>query len=135
MKVQKLVFLTHGFYAAEHDEKLMVEDPEVWPYGPVYKTLYSVLKWHRSNQITEKETSFTNKLPPAPTGPALDTINEVWKRYRDVSGVRLSDITHMRGTPWQQIAEKYNYEVPHGTVIPYKIIRKYFKEHAEDMAA
>lgn len=37
----------------------------------------------------------------------------IWAEHGDKTAVQLSDETHALGTPWRQIAEKYNFRVPY----------------------
>ena len=134
MKTQKLVFLTDGFYAADYSAKLVTDRPEVWPYGPVYNDLYFRLKRFRKQPITEMQRLLNGKLPERISDiDALATIDMVWDKYKACKGPKLSEITHREGSPWQVIAKRYDYEVPEGTTIPFKMMRNYFINHAEDL--
>jgi uncharacterized phage-associated protein len=38
MKIQKLVYLAHGWHLALHGPALIKQQVEAWPYGPVIRT-------------------------------------------------------------------------------------------------
>ena len=47
LKMQKLVYLSHGWYLAFYDEPLVDDEyAEAWRYGPVFDSLYHEFK-HR----------------------------------------------------------------------------------------
>ena len=53
MKMQKLVYLAHGWHLAIHDRPLISENFEAWPYGPVEEDLYHIFKPYRDAPITD----------------------------------------------------------------------------------
>ena len=53
MQAQKLAYLTHGYWLQTHDDPLLTENPEVWPYGPVFPSIWRVLRGSKNNQINQ----------------------------------------------------------------------------------
>jgi uncharacterized phage-associated protein len=129
MKLQKLVYMTLGKWLAEHDESLLDENPEVWQYGPVFASLYHELKSFKSQAISEPQTFF-EVAPRVDDKEALAVIEKVWEKYREMPAAKLSDITHLPGSPWHQIAKDHGFKVPMGTEIDPEVIRKYFRATA-----
>lgn len=74
MKLQKLVYYAHGWYAGYTGERLINEEVEAWPYGPVIPSLYDEFKRYGSGKIASKATDFCNgvlvEVPP-PSDPAI----------------------------------------------------------------
>ena len=54
LKIQKLVYIAHGWYLAIKGEPLVGDEyAEAWQYGPVFPSLYHEFKIHGSGHITE----------------------------------------------------------------------------------
>ena len=100
MKVQKLVYLAHGFNLALLDKPLIRERIEAWPYGPVVPTLYYALKHYRSQSITEEIGTPAN-LDSTTHG----LLSQVWEKYGRRNAIDLSVLTHEQGYAWD-IARK-----------------------------
>lgn len=130
MKLQKLVYLVHGWWLAYHNEPVFSERPEVWRYGPVFPGLYHALKGFGDHPIRSPQREAPFEAPPSVDDNDEETrglIDWVWSRYGDYSGVRLSDITHEGGTPWRTLAVEHKYRVPTNLVIPDALIKEYFR--------
>jgi len=119
MKIQKLVYLAHGWNLALRGEPLVRQEVEAWPYGPVISSLYQEFKKFRASPITERASS--------PKGENLSDnprrlIEAVWKRYRQFSSIQLSMLTHESGFAWDlTIKERGPF-----SVIPNELIRDEF---------
>jgi len=132
MKLQKLVFFTDG-WARAFGDKFLTEKPQVWRYGPVYRSIYNSLTLYGSQRITEplkpppfaRTASTTLSQETDPSESAL--VDWVWKRYGKFDAGQLSSMTHEKGTPWQIMAEKHNYEVPPYLEIEDDIFDSYFE--------
>lgn len=113
MQIQKLVYFAHGWNLALNGWPLTTELPEAWTYGPVYRDLYDHTKYFGAGQINREITPdddnamrffggesrrwpYRAKLTPE----ELEIIDAVWGRYGNLSGARLSALTHQSGTPW-----------------------------------
>lgn len=142
MKLQKLVYFAHGWSLALTGQPLVSERIEAWQFGPVIPALYREFKSYGNGAITEEAgLSFST----GPDGkvvletPCLDDyandaqaihakeiIARVFDVYGSYSGTKLSNATHMAGTPWQQVYRDHVKSL----VIPDGIIEAYFKELA-----
>lgn len=107
LKLQKLVYLAHGWNLAIHGEPLLDESVEAWKYGPVVSSLYHQFKHYGNEPITENgverrglEVHVPNIDPKDDETRAL--LDRVWEVYREFSGVQLSNATHQPGTPWER---------------------------------
>lgn len=136
MKLQKLVYFAHGYYLA-FTELPLIEDPvEAWKFGPVIRSLYREFARFGSDEITEPATVFDGTsleerkikiedYPDFATNEYVDgLISEVWRVYKDLSAVQLSNLTHQEGTPW---AETWDGETRY-LKIPTNRIRDHFVE-------
>jgi len=126
MKLQKLVYFAHGWYAAHINKPLLNEQVEVWAYGPVIPSLYHRFKQYGMSPIPQGEIGETIGEPDEPNIRGLLTkILDVYGKY---SAVQLSMMTHEEGAPWEQVQREYNNNVPRGTDIPFDTIRNYFAQ-------
>lgn len=132
MKLQKLVYFAHGWWLAYNDEPFLTERPQVWRYGPVFKSLYSSLAQFGKTPIKEPQKSTPFSPAMTVTDPnLLELIEFIWDKYSPYSAIKLSDMTHEKGTPWRIIAEEKEFSVPENFEIPDELIKKYFKSQAE----
>jgi len=142
MKLQKLVYFAHGWYLALTGKPLVTERIEAWQYGPVIPTLYREFKGYGNSDIT----SPVREVSQAPDGgflfeePSLDDyamegdevesarkiIRRVWDVYGSHSAIKLSNATHMPGTPWEQVYKQGARSLTIGD----QVIERYFKELA-----
>ena len=116
MQLQKLVYMAHGWTLALTGQPLTVEQPEAWDYGPVYPDLYDHTKLFGRSSIGREITpdddeparffgASNSKAQPYRadlTTTERQIIQQVWDRYGQLSGARLSALTHQTGTPWSQ---------------------------------
>lgn len=138
MKLQKLVYISYGWWLSAHEQPILSEQPEVWKHGPVFPTLYKILRSHGFAPITTVQNALFNR--PADRvnnedAETLDLLDWVWKRYRHMSSFALSDLTHQNGSPWQITVERHDYRVPHHTIIPADVIRDHYKKLAGGLVA
>lgn len=119
MKLQKLVYMAHGWFLAIHDEPLIKEPFEAWPYGPVEDTLYHVFKQYRNSPITKYAKTWVGDKEVAQI-VNTEKFNEVFQavvgKYGSFSALKLSALTHMAGTPWSITRARGASEIPNDLV-------------------
>ena len=134
MKLQKLVYCANGWRLARNANNgtLVSESPQAWQYGPVFESLYHVLKKFGLEGITSPQ--YVHPLTSPPIVPnddsaVVELLEWVWRRYEHLSAWELSELTHREGTPWHEIAVKYGgaKEIPPGQVIPMESIKREFE--------
>lgn len=132
MKLQKLVYITHGWNLAITDQPLISDDIQAWQYGPVIPVLYDEFKNSGRNSITdyatdfhvsEKDFSLSFTAPKVATHDksTIELANKIWKIYGALSGPQLSNLTHMPDTPWDKA-----YKVFPRSPISNNLIRDHF---------
>lgn len=122
LKLQKLVYLAHGWNLAFTESPLIDDSVEAWRYGPVVPKLYRRFKSLKASPITE------DALNPADAGRmdamSLKVIEAVWQAYNGKSSIDLSMLTHESGSAWDIVRREANeWESP---VIPNELIREEF---------
>lgn len=134
MKLQKLVYFAHGWHLAIEDAPLTQQNFEAWQFGPVIPDLYRAFKNYGAGEVTDYATKFntltarlfTPRISPErdeDTRAAMDVIRDVWSVYGPYSAIKLSNATHMDGTPWA----KWYDPAKHHVVIPNEEIKAYFE--------
>lgn len=140
MKMQKLVYIAHGWSLGLLDEPLIREQIQAWKYGPVIKELYHEFKVYGNGNITKKATDIKlnkdtleidHNVPEiAETDDRTkQLIHSVWNAYKKFSGGQLSNITHQQGTPWD-----LTYNGMRGVVVDNNIINDHYKKLARERA-
>jgi len=130
MKLQKLVYCSYGWWLAYHDDPILSEEPQVWAHGPVFKSLYHVLKTHGRTPIKQLQNEPFQPIARVDNGDAevCSLLDWIWEQYGSKTAFYLSDLTHKDGSPWQMVAASYNFRVPSNTSIPKDVIQKHYRE-------
>jgi uncharacterized phage-associated protein len=101
LKLQKLVYLAHGWHLAFLARPLIQEKVKAWKYGPVVPSLYRELKGHGACTISEPLAIPSNASPL--DNNAIAIIDEVWLKYGRMGGLTLSMLTHEPGFAWDLV--------------------------------
>lgn len=137
MKMQKLVYIAHGWGLGFLSTPLINQNIEAWKYGPVIADLYHEFKQYGSGFITRKATDVTldsktlkiNENAPKISNDdedANELLLKVWEVYGKFTGPQLSNITHLPGTPWDKI-----FNGAHQRIIPQDVIEEHYKKLVE----
>lgn len=95
MKLQKLCFIAQGWTLGLLNRQLFPEDFEAWAKGPV---AYDLFNRHRGRYTV----SSWNGDPATLDSRDRIVVDAVLKNYGALSGLQLSEITHLGGSPWAQ---------------------------------
>ncbi|HLO96527.1 MAG TPA: type II toxin-antitoxin system antitoxin SocA domain-containing protein [Burkholderiaceae bacterium] len=133
MKLQKLVYYAHGWFAGYTGRPLINESVEAWQYGPVIPSLYREFKRFGSGDITAKACGMEGLEyveVPAPQDESMRKfLTSIWDSYGKYTGITLSEMTHAAGSPWDE-AWKANQGV-RGVDIPFESIATHFRAAVE----
>lgn len=107
LKIQKLVYFFHGWFLATRDSAGVGELFEAWRYGPVLPSLYRQFKGSGAGAIKgyaldiDPQTGQERALMVSPDDKQFSEVfDRVWERYKTMSGLQLSALTHASDTPW-----------------------------------
>jgi uncharacterized phage-associated protein len=139
MKIQKLVYLAHGWYLALTGKPLVTERIEAWLYGPVIRSLYSAFQDAGSGpiQAPAREAQFADgklafvvspRIQDSASDETRQILDEVWRVYGGFTAVQLSNLTHQPGSPWEITWNSSKDK--EGLVIDDKLIQQYFENQA-----
>jgi uncharacterized phage-associated protein len=130
MKLQKLVYLAHGWHLLFLQNPLIAQDVEAWNYGPVIPKLYREFKEFKAAPITRTASLLPGTLTTSPLEEAL--LESVWATYKDKSGIYLSMLTHEPGYAWDLARRESKWYSP---VIPNELILDEFTRRHQAAAA
>lgn len=103
IKLQKLVYISHGWSLALLNKPLVNKSFEAWRYGPVSSPLYSSLKYCGKNPIVNQIANTSESISDIDSNENVKKLLDVmWTRYGSLSGIVLSAMTHQKGTPWSK---------------------------------
>lgn len=135
MKIQKLVYLAHGWSLALLGKPLITDKIEAWKYGPVIRSLYSTFADAGSGPISRPalEARWVNKrleytisriegIDEWSNQGVKNLLEEVWRVYSGFTAFQLSNYSHEPGSPWAQTWQPG----VDGLVIPDEVIKTYF---------
>lgn len=124
IKLQKLVYIAHGWHLALYNRPLVVEPIEAWKWGPVIRILYKKFGQYGKNPI------------PIPSDqPVIDPstnsfLERIWEVYGNFNSIELTAMITANGTPWK---ESFHPETK--ALIHNEEIREYYKYCALDCAS
>ena len=135
MKLQKLLYFAHGWNLAFYDEPLVDKTVQAWRYGPVIPDVYMKFRSYGTNIITrpykglrysEQEEEYKVYEPSIKDRErTLQLLKRTWSAYGIYSGDELSQMTHVKDSPWKIMWTKYSGVLD--IEIPDDLIKDYFK--------
>ena len=129
MKLNKLVYIAHGWYLGLADKPLIGEAAQAWKYGPVIPSVYRRFKSYGGAQITSVEpASDLITIPEVRDSELKEFLQRIWDVYGHLSGLQLSSLTHQADTPWSVIRSRSGNRDNGGAIIPNDLIKKHYKE-------
>lgn len=141
MKLQKLVYLAHGWSLALEGLPLIDEQVEARPYGLIIPSVFDAFRQYGDGPITS--LGITVEYPDDDAdGPGvvvvprvgddmadesvLDLLEETWEVYGKYSSDQLWNLCNEDGSPWDLVRQEYGGQIPRGTDIPRSSIRDHF---------
>lgn len=149
LKLQRLVYLAHGWSLAITGLPLLRQRPEAWDFGPVIPAIYRAFADVGRQPITRKATiadaaasvfrdlAFREVPAPRPVVPRVEDpdvvalLQRVWEVYRGFTGVQLSNLSHRPGGAWSRILDDHPQAGP-GIEIPDTLIKDEFERDRAD---
>lgn len=144
MKVLKLSYISHGWNLAINGDPLIDDVVQAWKFGPIIPSIYYATKKYGSKQILtpifkDGDASYLEELLDAEkviennTPVSFDfsedeiaVMDAVWGKYKNLSGIALSLLTHQQNTPWFNAWDGYTRDV----IIPDQNIKEFYIEQA-----
>ena len=134
LKLIKLVYLCHAWHLGIHNQPLVDEVAEAWPYGPIFPSIVAAGRKFLPGAIKQplgdgQVAEFTNSQQ--------EIVDRIYDQYGRLDGVTLMRRSHIPGTPWDKTWTKglvwykpWNLwrDPPEDTPIPNDLIRRYYGE-------
>ena len=149
MKIQKLVYIAHGWHLAIRERPLIQESVEAWEYGPIIADLYHEFKKFGNMPITERAIEIkSGRTGGGPFSinfsieePTIDDdsddpeytrrfLDRVWEVYGGFTAVQLSNMTHELGTPWHETKQLHRNK--RSVSIPDETIAAYYRKRVDE---
>lgn len=143
MKMQKLVFYAHAWYLGlTNGQPLFDEDVYAWPWGPVIPPVYHAFKdfgrgpisGKRAQSLVQSDGVLRFIIPEVTDDSVQGFLKNVWDSHKRLSGVQLSNATHLPGEPWTIIKDQYG-SLDSKPLIPNDLIARVFSAKAQQAAA
>lgn len=132
MKIQKLVYLAHGWYLAMMGEPLIKDPVQAWPYGPTIPELYHEMKQYGAGPISDYYMIMSPERKefeiPFPSQEDMKFLKTVWMAYGPLTETQLSEVTHNSETPWADAYQRSDAALE----IPNEKIQAYYKRYLPD---
>jgi uncharacterized phage-associated protein len=119
MSLLKMLYFAHGWYLASFDQPLVVQNFEAWEYVPVIKVVRDSFSEFKDRRIDRRAYRFNllkgNLEPLSERLSERDTdfVKNIFLQYRVYTAWELSDMTHEKGSPWDEI---WNAPLPIGRI-------------------
>lgn len=126
LKLQRLIYIAHGYHLAIHDKPLLNEKFKAWPYGPIHMDILNSFKeWGNDNIRNHAHEWINNKkiveFIPENNEKIHDLIIYIKDKYGKLKIDELTSITNEKNGPWQIAYKERMHEIPN------ELIKTYFK--------
>ena len=118
LQLIKLVYFCNAWMLALYDRPLIQQPIEVWRYGPVVPDVYQSFKKYRNNPIKSEARVPDEKFDDDET----HIVDEVYRNYGYLSGIKLSQLAHSPGTPWERVWNANGRDA----IIPHWMLKEYY---------
>lgn len=142
LKIQKLIFFSHGWSLSLDNVSLINEPFHAWRFGPVISSVYHEFKQYGTSQIRHfmseliecepNNYSWSSTFVDEEDIETNSLLNKILKYYGKFSGSELSHMTHQEGSPWDLTYKRGIEEgIESGKEILNKEIKAYFDQLAK----
>lgn len=122
LQIIKLVYFCHGWMLGILGKSLIKQQVLAWRYGPVIADVYYSVKQYGGNPVTKQIIMGTPEQKFNEV--EIELIEQVLSKYGYLDGIRLSQLTHAPGTPWDIVWRQNG----RNSVIPNNLIRDHYAE-------
>jgi uncharacterized phage-associated protein len=135
MSLLKILYFAHAWHLAKTGEPLVGQPFEAWRHGPVCRVVYDQFKGSGEAPLRERATALNVARVRFET-VAYSTLDEdtsgllrhVFDYYSQYHPFKLSDLTHEKGSPWDQVWSLASRRAVPGMVISDDLIREWFQQ-------
>ena len=102
MTILKLVYIAHGWTLALCDKELITDYAQAWKHGPVVPSVYFAFRPFGVN-VSEAYDLMEAEIED----DAQSIIQQTYALYGHMSAFALSELTHIKGGPWDKTRRKF----------------------------
>lgn len=109
MKLQKLIYFIYKDFLKTTGTKLFNERFEKWKYGPVLPSIYYEFSGFKSKPIDKFARDANGSVIVIDLdydSQVNESILKIWNRYKRLSGIELSQLTHSPDSAWSNAQKK-----------------------------
>ncbi|WP_304953667.1 Panacea domain-containing protein [uncultured Alistipes sp.] len=122
-KLQKLLYILYGAYLTQYDKILVDEQPEAWPYGPVFPRVQK--KFAKVDNLAYANIADGAYENIREDEKLQSLIDSVLHTFGEWTAQALSVWSHKQGSPWAVALA--NNGMKYSAVISSESIKEYFK--------
>ncbi len=134
MAVHKVMYYAHGWHLAQSDQPLIEQEFEAWKDGPVQRLVWDTLRISGGKPVTCRATRLdlvTRQV--IVVNEEIDSehwrfLREIVVGYGNLHAFELSEMTHERFGPWDQVWNAKNGKVSLGMRIPNQSVKSHFRK-------
>ncbi len=134
MALLKVLYFAHAWHLAKFKTPLVAQPFEAWERGPVNRVVYEQIKKFGKSAISERLNvldPISVKFVPAScemSNELKQFLSNIFAYYGRVHPFKLSEITHVSGTPWDIVWQAAEKSAVPGMWIPDKLILEWFEK-------
>lgn len=137
LKLQKLLYFCEAYYMCITDENQMFEDNfNALTYGPVVLKVYNKYKAWLSLpiEVDAEDNCMVFEISEEDNEKYKETINSVLEQFGPLKSSQLVALTHMKGSPWDEVWKKNNETSDYGAsgIIPKDKTKDWFRREFID---
>ena len=122
-KLQKLLYILYGAYMTQYEEFLVDEQPQAWPYGPVFPRVQK--KFAKVDNLAYANIESDDYETIRENQRLQSLIDSVLHTFGEWTAQALSAWSHKQGSPWAVALT--NNGMRFSAIISSESIKEYFK--------
>lgn len=121
-KLQKLMYIVYGYYLSTFQHKIINEQPQAWPFGPVFARVHKNVDYTQILRLDDPELVGISQ-----DSELKRVLEKVVENYAGITASQLSNWSHLDGSPWKKTTEQKNFKW--SREIPDELISDYFSTY------
>ena len=118
LKVNKLLYFAQAWSLVRLGRPLFDENIEAWQYGPVVPSVYNAFNKYKRSNITEVHGTYS---PDSFSDEELQLLIDIQREYGKYAASTLVDMTHKKGSPWEQVYDGSKHVISNDSIKEYFI--------------
>ncbi len=127
LKLNKLIYLAHGYYWGNLIEPLIADGElaQAWRYGPVYRSVYNVFGRFKAEPIPPIYAAVSTEIESR--DDLVPQFLEIfWDRFKHFSPWSLVKMVHEKDSPWDIVWNRDGGKHTSGSLIPDSLTKVYY---------